>query len=613
MSLKRYLTLAAGVLLFALFFVFYFNYCQFGIEGHFRDARKNFGVENAVLVAAASPDSSTKTGGIPSTPEPAPAAPVDPSAAPVSPDAATTPGGSPSPAPAATPDGTSPTTSAPSSTAPETTPPAPSTPEATPPVPSQAAPMPEAAPPSAAPSTPDGTPAVPVMPDSTSVPPAPATNAAPTPPSSTMVSPKLSWLPLLEITAATGAPATSAPTAPVSAPAAESSTNSTITPAEPLRAAPVQASVIILGYHQFTGPGIPSKNIYSMQQDIFEQEMKYLHDNGYNVVPLSDVVRFIKHEIGLPPNSVAITIDDGYKSPILWAAPVLKKYGYPWTFFIYPQFITNTPGKGAASWPELLQLQSEGVDIESHTMTHPFLTHKMGKTPEQYDAWLENETAGSKALLEKKMGKPILYLAYPYGDYNKEVEAKAIAAGYEAIFTVADNPVHSTTDLHSVGRYVITKPVEKAFAAYLHQGALGIADADPAPGATISNPRPVISAVLGYTGNIDPKSITAEVRNFGLVRYDYDPKTSTIKLYLPRDLIQSPVIVNIHLKDANTGQNMVANWHFNYDPAGEQPSTNAAPQAPTAPATNAPAAAAAAATPKVSAAAASTVSKPSTH
>ncbi len=41
--------------------------------------------------------------------------------------------------------------------------------------------------------------------------------------------------------------------------------------------------------------------------------MKYLHDNNYHVVPLSDVVRFVKHEIGLPPNAVAITIDDGYK------------------------------------------------------------------------------------------------------------------------------------------------------------------------------------------------------------------------------------------------------------------------------------------------------------
>jgi len=327
----------------------------------------------------------------------------------------------------------------------------------------------------------------------------------------------------------------------------------------------VAASVIVLGYHQFTGPGVGSKNIYSMRQDVFEQEMKYLKDNGYHVVPLSDVVRFIKHEIGLQPNSVAITIDDGYKSAIVWAAPVLKKYGYPWTFFVYPDFITVAEGHGAASWNDLLQLQADGVDIECHSKSHPYLAKKGGKTPEQYDAWLTAETAGAKATLEKHLGKPVNYFAYPFGSYNKEVEAKVLAAGFDGIFTVANNPVHQTTKVSEIGRYIITTPVEKAFASYLRQGALGVADASPAPGATINDPRPVITAVLGYAGNLDPKTISADVRDFGEVRHDFDPKTSTIRLYLPRDLIDSVVVVNIRAKDA--GQTMIASWRFNYAPA----------------------------------------------
>ena len=334
--------------------------------------------------------------------------------------------------------------------------------------------------------------------------------------------------------------------------------------------------MIVLLYHQFVpaGASVPPKMLYTMNQDVFESEMKYLHDNGYHVVSIPDVIRFLKHEIGLPPNSVAITIDDGYKSAIVWAAPVLKQYGYPWTYFVYPQFITETEGKGAASWNDLLALQADGVDIECHSMRHPFLAklHQQIKgvwhdfTPEEYDQWLDNETAGSKALLEQKMGKPITCFAYPYGAYNKQVEDKAIAAGYEAIFTVADNPVHTTTNIHSIGRYIITQPVEKAFAGYLRQGALGVADAQPAPGATINDPRPVITAVLGYAGNLDPKSIETDVRDFGIVKHDFDPKTSTVRLYLPRDLIQPVNLVNIRIKDAETGQVMVANWHFNYEP-----------------------------------------------
>jgi peptidoglycan/xylan/chitin deacetylase (PgdA/CDA1 family) len=555
MLFKRYLFLAACVLLFLVAYFARFSWAHSDMESQFRAERIKYGVEGAVLTANNSvPDASTPASPPATTPPPsAPAPDTNTLIGPVPPQSS--PDNTPAPSAPAPPD---------SNSAPAAPVPAPSTMndrrENQSPFfllagyhPSEGIPLQAAVyEPALAPAA---TPAVPPVaaPSGT----ASSTNAA-----------------------ASTAPATNAPTS--------------IAPPGPVRAAPVEASVIVLGYHQFTGPGQSAKNIYVMRQDVFEQEMKYLRDNGYHVVPLSDVVKFIKHEIGLPPNSVAITIDDGYKSAIVWAAPVLKKYGYPWTYFVYPDFITVNEGAGAASWNDLLALQAGGVDIESHSMTHPFLTSHHQKikgvwhnlSPAEYDAFLTTETAGAKALLEQKLGKPVLYFAYPYGAYNKEVEAKAIAAGYDAIFTVADNPVHTTTIKSSIGRYVITQPVEKNFAAYLRQGAIGLADADPAPGSTIGNPRPIITAVLGYDGNLDPKSIETEVRDYGAVHHDYDPKTSTIRLYLPRDLVQSTVVVNIRVKDADTGQVMVANWHFNYEPDTvanaihppiAPPTTNAAP------------------------------------
>jgi peptidoglycan/xylan/chitin deacetylase (PgdA/CDA1 family) len=378
--------------------------------------------------------------------------------------------------------------------------------------------------------------------------------------------------------------ATNAVSRPATAPAANVSSPSTqASSAAPVVAHPApEGKVIVLLYHQFkpAGVAIPAKFQWTMNQDVFESEMKYIHDNGYHVIPMSDLLRFLRHEITVPPNSVCITIDDGYKSAIVYAAPILKKYGFPWTFFIYPAFITTAEGPGAASWNDLLELQAQGIDIECHSMTHPQLGRRGGKTPEQYDAWLTNETAGAKAILEQKMGKPITCFAYPYGNYNKQVEEKVVAAGFEAIFTVADNPVHATTRMHCIGRYTITLGVEKNFAAYLRQGALAIDAADPAPGATITNPRPVISATLNYAGTLDPKSIETQVRDFGEVRHDFDPQTNTLRLYLPRDLIQPLVLVNLRVKDAVSGQYMVANWQFNYEPGAAA----AAAHAPISPA-----------------------------
>ncbi|MEJ0000857.1 MAG: polysaccharide deacetylase family protein [Verrucomicrobiota bacterium] len=359
----------------------------------------------------------------------------------------------------------------------------------------------------------------------------------------------------------TNAPASEATTPPaatsVSAPPQASG-------AQPNAAA---TSAIVLGYHQFTPAGQYSKNMYSMDAGTFEQEMKYLKDSGCHVVPLSDIVHYVEGKGTLPPHAVAITIDDGYKSPLLYAKPILEKYSYPWTFFCYTDFITSHESKGAASWDDLVELDKEGVDIECHSKSHSFMSHKNGKTPEQYDQWLTAETAGAKAILEEHLHKAIKYFAYPYGDYNKQVQDKLVASGYEAIFTVAGNPVHATTSQYRIGRYVITRPEEKDFASYLRQGALSIMSATPEPGATENNPRPVITAILNYTGQLDPKSIQASVKGYGAVPIDYDSATSTVRLYLQRDLVQPVVNVAIRARDPQANQTLVASWQFNYIPS----------------------------------------------
>lgn len=550
MLLKRSIVLAAGVLLFIAAYIIYFDVSHMQMEARFQAEREKFGVQGATLTAS---------GQAASTPAPATAAPTP------APDSTATP---------AAPD----TNSAP------------------------------------APATPDS-------------------NSAPAP-SSTMNDPRAGRSPFfqfasyrpsegaeIQVAGIVTGQVTNPAATPASSPATNTQTAPTETNAKPVATAPSPAtnavapaptpvassvthpvtgesSVIVLLYHQFKAPGVPisPKFQWTLNQDVFESEMKYIHDNGYHVVPLSDLLRFLKHEITLPPGSVVITIDDGYKSAIVYAAPILKKYGFPWTFFIYPDFITTAEGSGAASWNDLLELQKEGVDIESHSMTHPQLSRHKQKikgvwhdfTPQEYDAWLTNETAGSKALLEQKMGKPITVFAYPFGDYNKEVKAKVIAAGYEAILTVAGNPVHSTTDPRSIGRYTITQGEVKNFETDLRQGALGLSKADPEPGATISDPRPVITAVLEpmSAGKIDPHSIKTSVYDFE-VGHDFDPQTNTVRLYLQRDLIQPVVLVNIRVKDAASGQVMVANWHFNYAPNAAAP-TGTHP--PIASATNSPSA-----------------------
>ena len=511
MFLKRFIVLAVGVLLAIGTFVIYFEYSRSQMEERFRAEREKFHVNGPLQLTEANMPSETPA----PTPNSTVAADTNTLIGPVPPPASETPDNSSTNAPAASSD-------------------------------SNATPNPAPADSNAAPATPS----------------APSTVIFPR--QSANVFQLASYRPeLAPFRSAIVVGQTSA--TPLAASAPEQ--------AAPQPSAQGEASVIVLLYHQFVPAGtkLSPKLQWTMQADVFESEMKYIHENGYHVVPMSDVIAFIHHQKTLPAGSVCLTFDDGYKSPLVFAKPILDKYGYPWTFFIYPQFINDTPSasyKGAASWPELLQLQKEGVDIECHSMTHPILTKKGSKSPEQYAAWLENETAGAKKVLEQHMGKTITCFAYPYGEWNKQVQAAAVAAGYTAIFTVADNPVHSTTNPLSIGRYTITQNVEKNFAGYLHQSALSLSQADPEPGATISNPQPVITAVLTdlSADKLDPASLETQVRDMGVVKHDFDPGTNTLRIYLPRPLIQHEEFVNIRVRDAKTGQIMVANWSFNYEP-----------------------------------------------
>ena len=66
-----------------------------------------------------------------------------------------------------------------------------------------------------------------------------------------------------------------------------------------------------------------------------------------------------------------INFDDGYKSQLIYAKPVLDKYGFKASFFIVCNKVATQPYW--MNWQDIAQLNKDGMDIESHTMTHAHL------------------------------------------------------------------------------------------------------------------------------------------------------------------------------------------------------------------------------------------------
>ena len=65
--------------------------------------------------------------------------------------------------------------------------------------------------------------------------------------------------------------------------------------------------------------------------------MKELKDKGITVISMQDLLAWKRGEKNIPPRSAVITFDDGWKSQYEVAWPILKKYGYPFTMFIYTE------------------------------------------------------------------------------------------------------------------------------------------------------------------------------------------------------------------------------------------------------------------------------------
>jgi peptidoglycan/xylan/chitin deacetylase (PgdA/CDA1 family) len=84
---------------------------------------------------------------------------------------------------------------------------------------------------------------------------------------------------------------------------------------------------------------------------------------------------------------------------------------------------------GTMDWEQLRALADRGVEIGSHTVSHPHLTRLS-------DQELDRELRDSRDHLEDELGRPCRYLAYPYGEDDRRVYAAAQKAGYEAAFTL---------------------------------------------------------------------------------------------------------------------------------------------------------------------------------
>jgi len=386
----------------------------------------------------------------------------------------------------------------------------------------------------------------------------------------------------------TKAAASATPGTSSSAPAATPSTAPVIS--KP--AVDQNAQVVIFGYHRLVNT--VKRPDTEITPAAFEAQMQELKNKNISVIPMQDFLAWRRGEKAIPPKSAILTFDDGWKSQYEVAWPILKKFNYPVTLFIYTEGIKpgHFSGGESMSWEMLAEMRDAGADIQGHTATHSDLRKPYDKvakkklSPEEYEQWLDKEVAGSKQMIEQKLGVKVNCFAVPYGFHNAHIEEVVMKAGYEALFTVYGQPVTMHTPLNSVGRYLMEANKPKTFTdavAAIATTAVGPSVAEvapsnmqtqPADGETIKNALPLIKANIASLGAIDPGSVEMRVSGLGKVDASFDPKSTTVAYQVTQRLKDKTCTVIVSAKSG--GKKVETHWTFNIDDGG----TSARPPAP---------------------------------
>lgn len=203
-----------------------------------------------------------------------------------------------------------------------------------------------------------------------------------------------------------------------------------------IKAAKGDTLMPVLGYHDIRYAG----DLYSITPEVFNQQMKFLYDNGFRTTSLDAT-----HH---PEKSFVISFDDGYKSYIETAVPIMKEYGFSSVHNIIGEFVgVDMPDTGEVrkmmDWNDLSNLLDGGdVELGSHTYALHHYNHR-GVEGVTDDILLLDLLKFDK-VMKQRLGIKCTTIAWPYGMYNSQSAKMAEAVGYKHILT-SDRGMFDTT------------------------------------------------------------------------------------------------------------------------------------------------------------------------
>lgn len=208
-----------------------------------------------------------------------------------------------------------------------------------------------------------------------------------------------------------------------------------------------KASAVVIAYHRINEDHETGTNLKLEQ---FEQHIDIIKNEEYNVIKLPELISNIKQGKPLPPKTVAITLEGGFKSAFKHAVPRLLKENIPFTVFYASDQATRDTGE-YMNWAELKSL-SKNKNVS------------FGLLPASYKRLYgmeETETLKqlhrARIAARENLNQEISLFSYPFGEYSLSYKDIIKQQGYEAAFGLHSGALSTSTDLFELPRFAMTE------------------------------------------------------------------------------------------------------------------------------------------------------------
>lgn len=181
------------------------------------------------------------------------------------------------------------------------------------------------------------------------------------------------------------------------------------------------------------------KGLY-VTPEIFEEQIAYLTRKNYRSISTGEFFTILNSGNNPTQKTIVLSFDDSLPTHYSKAFPILKKYGHIGVFFV-PSVV------GLLSQEQLIEMSKMGMDIQSHSATHPILAKVSNKMI------LEKEIVNSKNTLEQLTGKPVNAFAYPGCVGNSIVFNTVLNSGYNIGFSCGRSIDHTLEE-----RAILSRP-----------------------------------------------------------------------------------------------------------------------------------------------------------